>query len=64
MRTIIKITKQEAIDAWKLRNKNLLLGENTTVEIEDNFVATTFPITTVPTYGTAGTGGTSGTVFV
>ena len=35
MKTIIKITKQEAIDAWKEQNKHISMGEDTTVEIEE-----------------------------
>lgn len=39
MKTIIKITKQEAIDAWKEQNKHISMGEDTTVEIEEGFTS-------------------------
>lgn len=35
MRLIIKITKQEAIDAWKKQNKHISEGKDTIVEFED-----------------------------
>lgn len=35
MKTMIKITKQEAIDAWKMMNSHIAVGEDTTVEIEE-----------------------------
>lgn len=36
MQTIIKITKQEAIEAWKVQNKHISKGEDTIVEIEED----------------------------
>lgn len=56
MRTIIKITKQEAIDAWKKQNTHISTGEDTTIEIEEvKSISvtgnTTLPINTFPYQG-------------
>ena len=48
MKTIIKITKQEAIDAWKEQNKHISMGEDTTVEIEDMSMGTYSFTPTIP----------------
>lgn len=53
MKTIIKITKQEAIDAWKDMNSHIVVGEDTTVEIEDMSIGTgSFTSTTSTGIGT------------
>lgn len=48
MRTIIKITKQEAIDAWKQQNCHLSLTEGATVEIEEVKTLSGSTTTTIP----------------
>jgi hypothetical protein len=35
MKITIKITKEEAIEAWKQQNDHIATGDDTTVEIED-----------------------------
>lgn len=35
MKIIIKITKQEAIEAWKKQNEHISVGGETSVEIEE-----------------------------
>ena len=40
MKTIIKITKQEALDAWKDINYDKVKGKDIIVEIEESFTST------------------------
>lgn len=58
MRTIIKITKQEAIDAWKLMN-NYQNDKEIIVEIEENnnFSVVNFPKYYTGTQYLVGNGG-------
>lgn len=58
MRTIIKITKQEAIDAWKDMNYEKVRDKDVTVEIEENQIvsltgtqSTPYPPTPYPLQG-------------
>ena len=55
MRTIIKITKQEDIDAWKAQNSHLLNEEDTSVEIEEGI-----KIPSITTQGITTSGGVTG----